>query len=501
LGLNISAICLMALEDIPMVKKSTYEELQQRIKELEQKAEKFRQVEAALIESEYQAQQYLGLPGVIFLALDKEGNITLINENGSEILGYRREELLGKNWFTTCLPDRFQRDVLEVYHQPIIGEIESTSRYENSILRKDGSERVIAWTNTVLRNSIGEIIGSLSSGEDITERLNSEKQLKNAYDIINESPVVTFLWKNMEGWPVEFVSKNVMTLFGYSDTDFVLGRVSYAAVIHPDDLERVIGEVDSFSHEESRQRFAHEPYRIVTKDGKIKWLDDQTFIRRDETGKITHYQGIVLDITERKLSQKALRESEERYRNLFNNNHSTMLLIDPETADIVDANPAAISYYGWRHEELTGKKITDINILPKERIFQEMERAKKEQRKHFYFRHRLSSGEIRDVEVLSGPIAVYGRKLLYSIIHDITDRKHAEEALLREKNKLQNALEKIKMLSGMLPICANCKKIRDDKGYWNQIESYIREHSEIEFSHGICPKRAKKLYPDLDFNE
>jgi hypothetical protein len=81
---------------------------------------------------------------------------------------------------------------------------------------------------------------------------------------------------------------------------------------------------------------------------------------------------------------------------------------------------------------------------------------------------------------------------------EIDERKRVE--LEREKliNELQDALTEVKALSGLLPICASCKKIRDDKGYWNQIESYIRDHSEAEFSHSICPECAKKLYPDLD---
>jgi hypothetical protein len=87
---------------------------------------------------------------------------------------------------------------------------------------------------------------------------------------------------------------------------------------------------------------------------------------------------------------------------------------------------------------------------------------------------------------------------MYGVSRNITGRKMAEEALIREKEKLQEAISKIKQLSGLLPICASCKKIRDDKGYWNQIESYIRKHSEAEFSHGICPECAKKLYPDLN---
>lgn len=85
-----------------------------------------------------------------------------------------------------------------------------------------------------------------------------------------------------------------------------------------------------------------------------------------------------------------------------------------------------------------------------------------------------------------------------SIAHNITERKQVEEALILEKNKLQEALLEIKKLNGMLPICSFCKKIRDDNGYWNQIESYIRDHSATEFSHSICPDCTKKLYPDFD---
>ena len=81
---------------------------------------------------------------------------------------------------------------------------------------------------------------------------------------------------------------------------------------------------------------------------------------------------------------------------------------------------------------------------------------------------------------------------------DITDRKKAEIELHEEKKKLEIALNKVKKLSGLLPICMHCKKIRDDKGYWKQIESYIREHSEAEFSHSICMECAKKYYPDMD---
>ncbi|MBW1894951.1 MAG: PAS domain S-box protein [Deltaproteobacteria bacterium] len=81
---------------------------------------------------------------------------------------------------------------------------------------------------------------------------------------------------------------------------------------------------------------------------------------------------------------------------------------------------------------------------------------------------------------------------MYGASHDITDRKKAKNRLRQERDKLQDAIAKIKQLSGLLPVCASCKKIRDDKGYWNQIESYIKDHSDADFSHSICPECAKK---------
>jgi len=139
------------------------------------------------------------------------------------------------------------------------------------------------------------------------------------------------------------------------------------------------------------------------------------------------------EIARRVQIEKELRESEQRYRSLFKNNHAVMLLIDPASAEIIDANPAASSFYGWSQEELTSMKITDINILSNRQVFQEMELAKREERHHFLFRHRLANEEVLDVEVYSGPIRLRGKELLYSIIHDITDRKRTEQELRNSK--------------------------------------------------------------------
>lgn len=125
-----------------------------------------------------------------------------------------------------------------------------------------------------------------------------------------------------------------------------------------------------------------------------------------------------------------LAESETRYRSLFRDSASVMLLIDPSDGSIKDANAAAERFYGWSRGELTRMRISQINTLTPEEVQAEMERARALQKNHFEFRHRLASGEVRDVEVYSGPVTgPGGEQWLYSIVHDVSDRVRAQRAL------------------------------------------------------------------------
>lgn len=219
----------------------------------------------------------------------------------------------------------------------------------------------------------------------------------------------------------------------------------------------------------------------------------------DDEGSPISVVECIRDITERKLWEKKITNQERLYRSLFQKNASAILLINPDTTDIVDANPAACSYYGYTREELKSMKISDINTSSKAKIRTGMEEAKAEKRNYFNFRHRMANGEIHDVEVFTGPILLGDKPLLCSIIHDISERKKLERQKEKLITRLKTALKEINALQGIIPICSQCKKIRDDKGYWNQLESYFEKHSQTSFSHGMCPECSDELYGDKEW--
>jgi len=172
-------------------------------------------------------------------------------------------------------------------------------------------------------------------------------------------------------------------------------------------------------------------------------------------------------------------------------------------------NPEAEHLFGWTMAELNEKgphnlvhfqKPDGTPLSPSEC---KMHNVMKTKERYFSTDEVFvrKDGTVFPISVIAAPVIENGNiRASVTAFRDITEQKQTE----KEKGKLildlQEALVTIKTLHGILPICASCKKIRDDKGYWTQIESYIREHSTAEFSHGICPDCAKKLYPEF-YNE
>jgi len=155
------------------------------------------------------------------------------------------------------------------------------------------------------------------------------------------------------------------------------------------------------------------------------------------------------DVVESGRVEDALREREQQYHALFEDNHAAMLLTDPGSGAIVDANPAAVAFYGFSRERLLLMRMADLSAQSENEVFEEMRRASEDRRDFFEFRHRLGSGEVRDVEVYSGPINVAGRNLLYSLVYDVTDRKRVETALREAETRYRTLVEQIPAITYM----------------------------------------------------
>lgn len=223
----------------------------------------------------------------------------------------------------------------------------------------------------------------------------------------------------------------------------------------------------------------------------------------DENSNVAQMIEYSFDITERKNIEMAIKESEAKFRSVAQSATDAIITAD-EAGKIAFCNTAACEMFGYCEDELIGQL---ISILMPQR-FREAHRKGMAsvvssgksrligQTRELYGSKK--SGEEFPVE-LSLSAGKTGEKIFYTgIIRDISERKQHEKERDALIERLQQTLAKVKQLSGLLPICASCKKIRDDRGYWNQIEAYIRDHSEAEFSHGICPECAERLYPRDD---
>ncbi|MBF0525733.1 MAG: PAS domain S-box protein [Deltaproteobacteria bacterium] len=228
------------------------------------------------------------------------------------------------------------------------------------------------------------------------------------------------------------------------------------------------------------------------------------FTKEDET--VAGLVGVFIDITDRKRAEEEIRERELQINLLLSSTAEAICGLDINGI-CTFCNPACLKMLGYEAEsDLIGKNLHDLfhhthldgTSYPMEDCpnFQTLQDGTRANIHDEVFWHK--DGSSFPVEYWSYPIW-RDREIVGAVITflDITERKRAEQERQNLIKELTQALAEVKTLSGLLPICSSCKKIRDDQGYWNIIESYISRHSDAQFTHGICPDCIKKLYPEL----
>jgi len=211
------------------------------------------------------------------------------------------------------------------------------------------------------------------------------------------------------------------------------------------------------------------------------------------------------EITERKRVEEELWRSKEWLSTTLRSIGDAVIATDTK-GHITFMNPVSQILTGWEQEEAVGKPLREIFNIINEKTGEQLEdpvaKVIREGSVVGLANHSAllaKDGTVIPIDDSGAPIKDENGNLIgvVLIFRDITLRRRSEEERERLILELQEALAKIKRLKGLLPICAYCKKIRDDQGYWNQIEAYIAEHSEADFSHSICPECAEKLYPGV----
>jgi PAS domain S-box-containing protein len=357
--------------------------------------------------------------------------------------------------------------------------------------------------------------------KDITERKRVEAELHEKERLLSESQrlghIGSFLYSKTGklSW-----SEELYHLYGVSPETFTPTMESFLSLILPEDRPAMQAWTDACAAGAKPDALE---FRINLPDGTIRYIRGDGDAVFDDKNRLIYLAGSAQDITEQKLAEKELlrysselakknaelRESEKEFRNLVEEAPLAISVVN-KAGEIEYINKKNVEIIGYtRYETPTLESWWSL-------AYPDPEERKKITAVWGDIQHRVLSGEnvgtaermiickdgtTKDVELR---FSRAGGKILV-IFNDITERKRAEKELqryaseLEKSNKeLQEALVKVKTLSGMLPICASCKKIRDDKGYWSGVESYIARHSEVLFSHGICPECEKKMYEDLE---
>ncbi len=359
-----------------------------------------------------------------------------VNGAWTEVFGYEREEAVGHTPVELGIYDA-------ATYENIVEQARAQGSVRNQelpIRNRKGEERLVLVSRELI-----DIAGEphlLAMGLDITELRKNEQDLRKlAYDLKERHKELTCLYRLSQ------ILEDHWSSFGEM-FQAILPLLPVAcqfpdiacARIHFDDMH--------FATDNFRQS-AWNMSSVITVSGKARGLAEVGYLEqmpdshegpflREEMDLINAVAEALGRAIERDEADRALRESEQRFRAIFDNQHAVMLLIDPETGAIVDCSSGACDFYGYDKDTLTNKTVADLNVLSRQEIFRKMQLAETQHLKYFDFRHRLKNGAIRDVEVCSGPVVAAGKRLLFSVVSDVTDRKRAEAALKDSEDRYRS---------------------------------------------------------------
>jgi PAS domain S-box-containing protein len=265
-----------------------------------------KRAEATILKERDRAQQYLDIADVILLALEPDGRINLINRKGCATLGWREQDLIGRKWIDTCLPARSRNELTEAFRRLVSGE---PLYLENEVLTKSGEERMIAWRNTVLRDNTGRIVGTLSSGEDITERKRAEEALRRSEARVRrlvESNIIGIGIGTLEGKLLDG-NESFLKLLGYSREELISGALRWDQMTPPE-----YHDLDQRAVEQLKDTGVAAPWEkeLIRKDGcRVAVLIGIVTLATDQGD--TEAVSLVVDISERKHLEQQLRQAQK----------------------------------------------------------------------------------------------------------------------------------------------------------------------------------------------
>ena len=221
--------------------------------------------------------------------------------------------------------------------------------------------QVFQITTDPIFNKHGEFVGAVNFVRDVSAQQQAREQLQQAERILKNSPMVVFHWDNAPNWPVRYVSENIHEMLGYSAQDFTQGRLLYADIIDQDDQSRVLGEVNSAMSKPNLEHFTHSPYRLRDVRGDPVWVEDRTIILRDAQGRITGFEGILLDISPRMVTLEALVNSEHFMREMVDMLSDVLWQTDAK-GELSYLSNSITALLGYTPDELLGTSI--FSTLP-----------------------------------------------------------------------------------------------------------------------------------------